>query len=1092
MRKDIEKFQLLLVKPDGTELGYLNHSNLIITNTSSIDRTSQISFKLPEYIDTNDGQKAVNPYYGVAKAGFKIKLTIENEEKGTYERMFRISRPQEFTDGTKTSISYSAYSYETILNQKSIPSFAGVALDVDGDSGVSIDINGNVTYTPIRARDEVEHVLDGVNIAEVAVSLLAQTGSAWEVDFIDPDLIGVLRSNISINGTNTLNALKSLQDKYDAVVDFDTINKKVRYYKIDNLGENLGLSVEYGKYLKSLNRDERVDEVITRVKVVGGDNTGIESVSYTGQNYIEDYTYFLGSFSRTGPVVDVSSEWMSDSLALAISDYNDLIDTNKPALDVLLAEKDVILADILTLEINLIYLKIGQDIVEEHLVIDDSGTGKITLNNGVRIENNVNGIGTIDALVSGEYVNVPYSAGIPTGVSGNTYRANTKTIDGEQVPYHGNNELYFDLSEYPVGTNIRISYRSYGRAEIDDTIIAYQGFIGIASSAAQIVTLEAIIVDLNTSRDAQIALINSDESDLAAENANLVAKDIQIKAIQDLLAIDVNFTTTQQAEWENFIIEYTYNNNTINDPDLLLIAAQEILDDRKYPEVIITLDTISILQTNDARVDWDKVNLYDYINIYFDRFNIDVQAKIMEIVIDVDNNDMNLIMSTTKEYLKDNNRLLQKVVQVVSTVNSDFKAHQADWNKSSISAETLDSFAEEGIDTGEYNAFGSNDGSVISDEAGLTIMEKVVIDADWNPEINTPSAGSDSKYGDRFVRIANGGIYLTDDGGKTFNTAITAGQIYADVIKGNLLVGNELLITGNDGSNDILEIGNIDTDGNLSDDDFGVMLDGVINGNDVKIIIGRDNGFKIQVDTGSGLEDRISIDTDGLVQAVKMEITGNDGTSDVLKIGNIDTNDDLSDDDFGVLIKGVINSNNVKMIMARDTGFKIQVDTGGGYEDRFSVDTNGVLVVKEFKITDENDKILLSNDQLLQTLSDTSRYGTTINLSGLSRRIILPGASTGIKTMELVAIVDTSGAVGSSNLRFKVFNMVSGATLYSGSVINVPAISSPQYQLVRDTVTITGSFNIDAYIVSIDNESAENVIIDEFNVNSQIFTTIGF
>lgn len=1015
MRKDINKFQLLLIKPDGTELGYLNHNNLIISNTSSIDRTSQISFRLPEYIDTNDGTKVANPYYNVVKSGFKILLVIDNEEKGTYQRMFRVGRPQEFTDGTKTDIKYSAYSYEIVLSQKTISRFAGVAIDADGNSGVTIDINGNVTYVPIDLVDIVDYVLDGVNIAEVTSNILWQTGSVWEIDYIDPELIDILRSDININGTNDLNALKSLQDIYGAVIEFDTVDKKVKYYKLDNLGENLGLSVEYGKYLKTLNRDERADEIITRVRVVGANNTGIETVSYTGQNYVEDYIYFLGSFARTGAVVDVHSEWMSDSLALAISDYNDLIDTKKASLDILLAEREVIISDIVDLELSIIYLNIGQDLVEEHLIINDAGLGKITTNQGTRVKNNTEGIGTVEAKVSGEYIIVPFSKGVPSGVSGNTYRANTEVIDSENVPFFGNDEIFFDLTEYPVGTNIRVSYRNYGKSQIDDTINTYQSFLSSGNAtASQQVTTAAIITSLNVDRDAQIVLIKSDEDDLAIEEAALIVKDAQIEVIQDLLSIDSNFTSVQLAEWENFIVEYTYQNSSISDPSLLLIAAQEILDDRKYPEVIITLDMISVLQTEDARVDWDKVNLYDYINIYFDRLGIDVAAKIMEIVIDVDNNDMDLIISTTKEYIKSDNRLVQKTIKKIADTSSNVSFNDVEWNKSTSSAEILTEFQDDGIKSADYNSKGSNDESVILDEIGITIMEKVVVDADWYPEVNTVSSDSDSKYGDKFVRIANGGIYITDDGGKTFSTAITAKQIFADVIKGNLLVGNELLITGNDGSSDILKIGNIDTDGDTTDDDFGIMIDGIINGNDVKVI------------------------------------------------------------------------------MARDSGFKILIDVGSGYEERFSVDSSGILIAKEFKIVDENDKILLSNDQLLQTLSDTGRYGTTINLSSLSRRIILPGASTGIKTMELVAIVDTSGAGGSSNIRFRVFNMATGATLYTSSVISVSAIASPQYQVVRDEVTITGSFTVDSYIVSITNESAQNLIVDEFNVNSQIFTTINF
>ena len=910
MRKDINKFTLSLIKPDGTELGYLNHNNLVISNTSSIDRISQISFKLPEYIDTNDGQQVVNPYYNVVKSGFKVLLTIDNQEKGEYTRMFRVGRPQEFTDGNKTDIQYSAYSYEVVLNQKTIARFAGVALDSDDDSGVTIDVSGNVTYVPVEAIDAVDYVIDGLNIAEVAANILWQTGSKWEIDYIDPELITVLRSDININSTNVLTALKSLQEVYSATIVFDTINQKVKYYKLDNLGDNLGLSVEYGKYLKTLSRDERVDEIITRVKVVGANNQGIQDVSYTGQNYVEDYTFFLGSFTRSGSTVLTHSEWMSDSLALAILDYEDLIDTKKASLDVLLGEREVIVSDIIDLELSIIYLNIGQDLIEEHLIVNDGGIGKITLDKGTRVKNNTEGIGTVEAKVSDEYILVPFSKGVPASVSGNTYRADTEVIDSENIPYYGSDEIFFDLAEYPVGTNIRVSYRSYGKAAMDDTINSYQSFLSSGNATvSQETTIEAIIASLNVDRDAQIVLIKADEADLVTEQANLVVKDAQIEVIQDLLSIDSNFTTAQLEEWENFIVEYTYQNTNISDSDLLLIAAQEILDDRKYPEVIITLDMISVLQTEDARVDWDKVNLYDYINIYFDRFGIDVEARIMEIVIDVDKNDMNLIISTTKDYIKDDNRLIQQIIKNSAAVSSNVKFNDVDWNKSASSAETLDEFEDDGIDSGVYNSKGSNDDSVMVDETGITIMEKVVIDADFYPDVNNTASGSDSKYGDRFVRLANGGIYITSDGGKTFSTAITAEQVFADVIKGNLLVGNELLINGNDGSSDVLKIGNIDTDGDSIDDDFGIIVEGVVNTNDVKVIMARDAGFKIAVDTGSGFVDKFKVDSNGQVEATSIVIKDEDGTivfSDTRNIGHITSSKTIGDNTGTDTTDGVV------------------------------------------------------------------------------------------------------------------------------------------------------------------------------------------
>ena len=115
MNKSIEKFSLFLIKPDGTEHGQINHHSLEVF-LSGVNEISSLSFKIPERIISNIGVTSVNPYYTIIKPSFRVRLEIDNEEKGTYTREFKISKPAESSDGNKTDIQYTAYSREVELN----------------------------------------------------------------------------------------------------------------------------------------------------------------------------------------------------------------------------------------------------------------------------------------------------------------------------------------------------------------------------------------------------------------------------------------------------------------------------------------------------------------------------------------------------------------------------------------------------------------------------------------------------------------------------------------------------------------------------------------------------------------------------------------------------------------------------------------------------------------------------------------------------------------------------------------------------------------------------------------------------------------
>lgn len=883
----INKFSLYLIKPDGTEIGdrLLAHNvEIKITGNNEI---GQVSFSIPELLQNDEGDTFVNPYYYVIKPGYRVRLEIDNNkptatlDSKIYKREYKIYKPVEQTDGTKTSISYIAYSRETELNDKMITEYSGVPVNVSGSSGIVINGDGSISVTPLTNDNEFEFVYDGLNIAEVIYTLLKQLGTTWQLSYIDPDLIGVVRSNFdNIQNVRGLNVIKDVALSYDSILEFDTINKLISVHKLSNLGQDLGFTIEYGRYLKSLNKQEKVSEIITRIKPIGANGIGISDYTPGGYNFIEDYTYYLGSFQRdTGGTVLAHSEWMSDSLANALLDWEEAKSAELSNLQTLYTERDGLVVDKINLENDIAYLKIGQTLTEEfETVLVNANTTSITLSSSPQFLGIPSGIGLVEAYIGGEYKVVLF-ADTPTGstptdnFSDDKYRYGVDIIVGENYPDYGSKVLYFNSTEYPIGTKIRIRYKTLGLNQISTIKSTYENAKSLPSTSdSKKLIYQGIIDELVTLYNSIDTSIGLKISELETKEADLEVVIDEISAIKDSLSIENNFTEQQIEEWENFIREDVYQNTEISDPELLLSSAQDILNESKIPELNVDLDIISILQTRDALVDWDKLNLYDLINIRFERLNLDIQARIFEININVDNYKTTLLISTTANYIRDGQQLLNRTVDTFSKNTNTTNSKKETWNKSKSNASVLDSFKSSGISAEEYGVNAGDEELVKVDGNGITIQDKLGINESSNtPEVKS-STSNDDRYVDRIIRYKNGGIYLSKDGGKTFTTAITPEQIFADVIKGNLIVGNELLILGNDGSTDVFEVGNIDTDDSGTDDDFGIKIDGVINGNSVRILVSRDNGFKILIDEGSGFENRFSVDSDGKISAEKITI----------------------------------------------------------------------------------------------------------------------------------------------------------------------------------------------------------------------------
>ena len=166
-----------------------------------------------------------------------------------------------------------------------------------------------------------------VNAQDVLSDILKNT--SWSIKYIDVEFILKYR-NFDITSKKVLDFITDIATTYNAVIIWDTINRKISLVKPENIGNNKGLSINYGKYLKSLNKEINSDEMVTRLKVFGQNDISIQEINPTGADYIEDFSHFLYPFERDEDKnVITSSKYMSDSLCNAILDYQELIIDNK-------------------------------------------------------------------------------------------------------------------------------------------------------------------------------------------------------------------------------------------------------------------------------------------------------------------------------------------------------------------------------------------------------------------------------------------------------------------------------------------------------------------------------------------------------------------------------------------------------------------------------------------------------------------------------------------------------------------------------------------------------------------------------------------
>lgn len=292
--KSIKELESLVL----CKLSKIPIAELPISCVSQIERTidsvDKMTLKINKYIISQDKKKKIeNPIYKEIKP--KRYLLLNNSEYFIIEDI----KENKIT-GNKEVV---AYSGENILLRRPI--------DME-DFGIQI------------LEDDIENDIYSLD------TLLKEVN--WSLNHVDESLIynedGTPRMRWQENvNTNYLEFLRDLSEQFDFISVFDSMNRKVDLLDINSIGEEIKICLSRDNYIKSKEKTNNSEELITLLKLKGSDELDIASYILGGYDFITNFSYFKETHE------------MSDELIAALDKYDEMVAIRTPIWQQLVQEK---------------------------------------------------------------------------------------------------------------------------------------------------------------------------------------------------------------------------------------------------------------------------------------------------------------------------------------------------------------------------------------------------------------------------------------------------------------------------------------------------------------------------------------------------------------------------------------------------------------------------------------------------------------------------------------------------------------------------------------------------------------------------------
>lgn len=705
------KPQYFLCKPDRTIIGKISEA-FNDSQTEEFNSINELTLSIPYKIEEN--HKLINNLNADNLKGlYQIKVV-----KGNKIEWFMIVDEEDVQDDSDSkTIHCMALSHE--LNKKLITTYEVVSY----------------------------------NATDVFNDILKNT--RWSYDYIDTDFKVNYRS-FTFTDMTVLDCIFNVAETFNAIITFDTVNRKFSMFKPETYGNNTGDYFSYGKYLKQFNKKTKYDDQITRLIVRLADGLGIQEVNPTGQEYLEDYTYFIYPFQRdVNKNVISSSYWMSDSLCNALLDYDIVIKNNTPLFKNAVRDLDNAKANLPALEAKELEYR------TQRTVIRNTTYPALYTNNydSYFREREFSPVNKSFAINSNyRYIVLGgYAQGLTITANGvskyfpdNKWKVITKLANlsnitvnssGSKSGEFGFSILKIDIDEYTsVGNDQELLYK-YSDEYIGDLLDDVKNQINVVNN--QITSFQNTVKNLQNAMDAKN-----------------------------------NFTVQQLDELSYFERPETYENSEIIDPQDGYDGSLKKFKELQVPQLELNIDIVNFLENIESQHDWGKLVLGNFINVKHEPSNSILSARITQINYNYSDRSISLNLSNVKSLNTDDKKIAKLLYDSKATsviVNTNLEK----WDKASIAANYITNKFEQFYNQITDNLEFDVNNTVRIDGEGITITDP-----------NDPL---------RFLRMTHGKILLTRSGGLRYETAIDAGGIIAEEIYGKILTSQRVEIGDDDG-----------------------------------------------------------------------------------------------------------------------------------------------------------------------------------------------------------------------------------------------------------------------------------------------------
>ena len=295
------------------------------------------------------------------------------------------------------------------------------------------------------------YIKDGTYKFEELLEAIVRSLPLWKINDVNMDVANKWRTfedvSIELNALSFL--LENMQDAYECIFEFDTINRLINVYDQNYFVEQTNIHITKDDLIESIAIIENSDDLYTAINVQGDENLNISPVNPLGGNVIYNFDYYL--------------DWMSPALSDKVRSWKYLIQSKESEYYELnrqyynkLTSQSASTADINMLNIQLeMYRRMRDNIVAESSTTTVESYNEIIVKNGgvpVGISGELSDtLVEIDALITEvlDKIRVAQNESGSTGASLENLSAQIDTIRNQvSILNYFTDDEYTELSNY--------------------------------------------------------------------------------------------------------------------------------------------------------------------------------------------------------------------------------------------------------------------------------------------------------------------------------------------------------------------------------------------------------------------------------------------------------------------------------------------------------------------------------------------------------------------------------------------------------------------------------------------------------------------